>query len=94
MTKQQLFLLKYMEKLSKYNQSCANIAEMDEANDKKAWTGSEIKEAYGVAERTVSLLAKRFVKNGLENALECQKQVNRHHKVTGEVEAQMIAIAC
>lgn len=63
---------------------------MDESNGKKAWTGSEIKEAYGVAERTISLLAKRFVENGLESALERQKQLNR----TGEVEAQMIAIAC
>lgn len=70
------------------------LLKLDESNGKKAWTGSEIKEAYGVAERTISLLAKRFVENGLESALERQKQLNRHHKVTGEVEAQMIAIAC
>ena len=62
---------------------------MNEANGKKAWTDSEIKEAYGVAERTTSLLAKRFVENGLESALERQKQANRHHKVTGEVETQI-----
>ncbi len=70
------------------------LLKLDEANDKKAWTGWEIKEAYGVAERTTSLLAKRFVENGLESAFERKKQANRHHKVTGEVEAQMIAIAC
>lgn len=67
---------------------------LDEANGKKAWTGSEIKEAYRVAERTTSLLEKRFMENGLGSTLERQKQANRHHKVTGEVEAQMIAIAC
>lgn len=58
------------------------LLKLDEANGKKAWTSSEIKEAYGVAERTTSLHAKRFVENGLESALERQKQANHHHKVT------------
>lgn len=61
------------------------LLKLDEANGKKAWTGSEIKDAYGVAERIIRLLAKRFVENGLESALERQKQANRHHKVTGEL---------
>lgn len=55
---------------------------------------SEGRKAFDVHERTVCQIAKRFVEEGLESALERKKQLNRHHKITGDVEAQMIAIAC
>ena len=39
-------------------------------------------------------MAKQFINGGIKLALERKKQENRHHKITGEAEAQMIAIAC
>lgn len=39
-------------------------------------------------------MAQRFVEEGLESALNRKKQLNRHHKITGDVEAYIIAIAC
>lgn len=67
---------------------------LDESEGRKALAGTEISKAFDVNERTVCQIARRFVEEGLESALERKKQLNRHHKITGDVEAQMIAIAC
>ena len=40
------------------------------------------------------VLRNGFVENGLESALNRKKQENRHRKITGDVEAHIIAIAC
>ena len=70
------------------------LLKLYELEGRKAFAGTEISKAFDVNERTVCQIAKRFVEEGLENALERKKQLNRHHKITGDVEAQMIAIAC
>ena len=67
---------------------------LDESKGRKAFEGTEISKVFDVNERTVCQIAKRFIEEGLESALERKKQLNRHHKITGDVEAQMIAIAC
>ncbi len=67
---------------------------LDENSHEKIRTGKDIAECYHVGEATVIHVAKQFINGGIELALERKKQENRHHKITGEVEAQMIAIAC
>ncbi len=63
----------------------------DPTND---WTYKDIQKAYGTSAATVAGVAKRFVTEGLEAALGRKKQENRHRKITGEIEAQICAIAC
>ena len=58
------------------------------------WTYDRIKDAYSTTSATIAGVAKRFVLEGLEAALGRKTQENYHRKVTGEIEARMIAIAC
>lgn len=58
----------------------------------RPWSLQAIREAYGASEATICGIARRFVENGVEGAINRKKQQNRHHKITGEVEAHMIAI--
>lgn len=67
---------------------------LDENAHEKIRTCKEIAECYHTGESTVIHAAKQFINGGIELALERKKQENRHRKITGEVEAQMIAIAC
>lgn len=70
------------------------LLKLDENHNEKPWTVNEIVEAYHSNATTVCSVAQRFVEEGVESALNRKKQLNRHHKITGEVEAHMIAIAC
>ena len=70
------------------------LLKLDRRPENESWTYDRIKEAYGAAYSTIAGVAKRFVTEGLEAALGRKKQVNRHRKVTGEVEARICAIAC
>ena len=58
------------------------------------WTYDRIKDAYGASNGTIAGIAKRFVTEGMQAALERKKQPNRYRKVTGDVEAKICAIAC
>ena len=55
---------------------------------------SEIVSALGVSRVTCERIRKRFVEQGLEACLERKTQENRHRKVTGEVEAHLVALSC
>ena len=70
------------------------LLKLDETFNEKPWTIGAIKEAFRTNEHTVCQTARRFVEEGLESALNRKEQKNRHHKITGEVEAHMVAIAC
>jgi len=70
------------------------LLKLDEIAENADWTQPRIGEAYAASVTTVCHLAKRFVLEGLESALGRKKQLNRHRKVDGEVEARMVAIAC
>ncbi len=70
------------------------LLKLDENHNEKPWTVKETVDAYHTNCTTVCAVAQRFVEEGLESALNRKKQLNRHHKITGEVEAHMIAIAC
>lgn len=56
--------------------------------------GAEVAAAVGVSLNTVSKLARRYVSGGLEEALEDRPRSGRPPKITGEVEAQLIALVC
>ena len=66
----------------------ANIhLKLDENFNEKPWTIPEIVKAFDTIASTVCHIAQRFVEEGLDSALKRKKQENRHHKITGEVEA-------
>lgn len=67
---------------------------MDQRPENKSWTYDRIKDAYGVSRSTIAGIAKRFVMDGMEAALNRKKQENRHRKVTGDVEVRICSIAC
>jgi hypothetical protein len=70
------------------------LMKLDHRPENSEWTYDRIKEAYGAAHGTTAGVAKRFVMEGMEAALGRKKQENYHRKITGEVEAQICAIAC
>ena len=70
------------------------LMKLDEIPENQEWTYDKIKEAYHATPHTISQIAKRFVTGGMEAALGRKEQVNRHKKIDGRVEAQIIAIAC
>ena len=67
---------------------------MDRRPENTGWTYERIQEAYGTSNGTIAGIAKRFVMEGLEAALGRKKQLNRHRKVTGDVEAKICMTAC
>jgi transposase len=70
------------------------LLKLDQVPENSEWTYNRIQDAYKATHSTIAGIAKRFVADGLEAALGRKKQENRHRKVTGEVEARLIAIAC
>lgn len=70
------------------------LLKLDESFNEKPWTVKAIIEAYHTNHNTVCSIARRFVEEGLESALNRKKQENRHRKITGEVEAHIVATAC
>ena len=70
------------------------LLKLDETFNDKPWALEEIRKAYGTCDGTICSIAQRFVEEGLDSALNRKQQQNRHHKITGEVEAHITAIAC
>lgn len=70
------------------------LLKLDRKPCNDGWTYGRIKEAFGTSNGTIAGIAKRFVTEGMQAALERKKQQNRYRKVTGDVEAKICAIAC
>lgn len=70
------------------------LLKADEGDQGPAWPDTRIAEAYNVHESTVRNARKRLVEKGLEAALEREKRTNYTHKLDGEAEAKLVAIAC
>lgn len=92
---------KYLNELTRKGTASAQkiqhaqiILKLDETFNEKPWPVERISQAYGACVTTVITIAQRFVEGGLDAALNRKKQLNRHHKITGEVEAHIVAIAC
>jgi transposase len=60
------------------------------------WSVKKIQEALGVGSTVVKVVRKRFVENGIEDALNRREQPERpeKRKITGRQEAQIIATLC
>ena len=70
------------------------LLKLDALPENADWTYDQIAAAYNAARGTISGVAKRFVLAGMESALGRKNHNNHNRKVTGEVEAQICAIAC
>lgn len=57
-------------------------------------SGPEVAEEVDLSVNAVSQLARRYVSGGLNGAMEERPRVGRPSKITGEVEARLIALAC
>ena len=60
------------------------------------WSSEQIQEAFGVGKTVIKTVRKRFVENGLEDALLRRPQPRRPQKlkINGEQEAKIVAFLC
>jgi len=70
------------------------LLKVDQSRQGPCWCDKRIAEAFGAHLTTVERLRKRFVKEGLQAALERHKRQNYTRKLDGDAEARLIAIAC
>ena len=73
------------------------ILELDEANKRKTLTQAQIAEKVGVTRQTVNNAKQAFMAaNGISDFLQRKKRETPpiNPKITGEVEAHIIALAC
>jgi transposase len=72
----------------------AILLKLDDIEQNSNWTQKRIAEAYSSTEVTVGHIARRFVEEGLESALNRKPQQNRARKVDGDAEAKIVALVC
>jgi len=72
------------------------LLKIDSGKDGPNWSDEKIQEAYGASSSTIWRIRQRFLKHGLEDAVNRRPQPERpeKRKVTGEQEAQLIVLAC
>jgi hypothetical protein len=72
------------------------LLKSDRGEDGPAWSDVEIEQAFGVGESTLKRVRKRFVEQGLLDALERRPQPLRPEKriLNGREEAYLIALSC
>jgi transposase len=72
------------------------LLKVDGSQDGPDWSDQQIQQAFGVGASTIWRVRRRFVEQGLDDALHRRPQPERpeKRKVNGEVEAHLIAITC
>jgi transposase len=72
------------------------LLKIDSGKDGPNWSDEQVKEAFGVSSSTIWRMRQRFLAQGMEDTLNRRPQPERpdKRKVTGEQEAQLIALAC
>jgi transposase len=70
------------------------LLKADAAPGGPAWTDARIAEALETSRLTVERLRKRFVEEGPAACLARKPQAERARKVTGDLEARLVALAC
>ncbi len=72
------------------------LLKADEAEHGPGWSDEQISEALEVSVPTIERVRRRFVEQGVEDALNRRPQPERpeKRKLTGEVEAHLIALTC
>lgn len=94
---------KYVEEITKKGEGSAHkimhahiLLKTDKGSEGPRWSDSQIREAFGLGETILKVVRKRFVEEGLEEALERKGQPGRpkKQKLDGKQEAHVIAILC
>jgi transposase len=72
------------------------LLKSDKGEYGQRWSYKRIQEAFGIGTTMIKRVRKRFVENGLEDALNRRKQPERpdKQKIDGRQEAQIIAMLC
>jgi transposase len=72
------------------------LLKIDSGKDGPRWSDGQIKEAFGVSPATLWRMRRRFLEQGIDDAINRRPQPERpqKRKVTGEQEAQLITLAC
>jgi transposase len=72
------------------------LLKIDSGKDGPNWSDKQLKEAFGVSPSTIWRIRQRFLKQGMDDALNRRPQPERpeKRKVTGKQEAQLITLAC
>lgn len=70
------------------------LLKADRNQPEQGWTDQAIKTALDVSLRTIERVRQRFVEEGLDAALKCRPGGGRKLKLTGEVEAHLVALRC
>ena len=70
------------------------LVKLDNIPENNDWTYARIQDAYKAQHSTIAGVARRFVYEGLEGALDRKDHSNHRRKVTGDVEAKICMIAC
>jgi len=90
-----------LESIVKRRKSTSEIARRSkillaaDRNGSKQWKDEQMANQYEVSIRTIQLLRKRFVEEGLDVCLKGKPRLNLHKKLfDGEVEAKLIALRC
>ena len=65
-------------------------------SDEGNWTDAQISQAFGVSEATIWRVRRRFLEQGVDDALKRRPQPERpeKRKITGEQEAHLVALVC
>ena len=72
------------------------LLKIDSGKEGPSWSDKQVKEAYGASSSTIWRIRQRFLEHGLNDATNRRPQPERpeKRKVTGEKEAQLIALVC
>lgn len=72
------------------------LLKIDSGEEGANWSDKQLQEAFGVSAATVWRIRRRFLEQGLDEALNRHPQPERpeKRKVDGEQEAHLIALAC
>jgi transposase len=72
------------------------LLKIDSSQDGPNWSDERIQEAFGVSAPTVWRIRRRFLEQGLNDALNRRPQPERpeKRKIDGEQEAHLIAVTC
>lgn len=67
----------------------------DASDDGPAWTDEKVADALGCGASTVARVRKRFLKDGLDEAVRPRREApGRPPKIDGVAEAHLVALAC
>ena len=72
------------------------LLKVDSSSDGPKWSDQQIQQAFGVGASTIWRVRRRFLEQGLDDALTRRPQPQRPEmrKLHGELEAHLIAITC